>query len=55
VILLAVVVLSGIVFLVPIARGRYLAAQLAREEARRRYQLQSRGAKVVRRKGAARR
>jgi hypothetical protein len=53
-ILLGVVVLSGIVFLVPIARGRYLAAQLAREEARRRYQLQSRGAKVARRKGARR-
>jgi hypothetical protein len=53
-ILLGVVVLSGIVFLVPIARGRYLAAQLAHEEARRRYQLQSRGAKVARRKGVRR-
>jgi len=53
-ILLGVVVLSGIVFFVPIARGRYLSAQLAREEARRRYQLQSRGAKVARRKGVRR-
>jgi hypothetical protein len=53
-VLLGVVVLSGIVFLVPITRGRYLAAQRAREEARRRYQLQSRGAKVARRKGVRR-
>jgi hypothetical protein len=54
-VLLAVVILSGIVFFVPMARSRYLAAQIAREEARRRYQLQSRGAKVARRKGTARR
>lgn len=54
-ILLAVALLSGLVFFVPMARGRYLAAQLAREEARRRYQLQSRGAKVARRKARARR
>jgi hypothetical protein len=54
-ILLGVVISSGIVFFVPMARDRYLAAQLAREEARRRYQLQSRGAKVARRKGGARR
>lgn len=54
-VLLGVVVLSALVFFVPMARNRYLAAQLAREEARRRYQLQSRGAKVVRRKGGARR
>jgi hypothetical protein len=53
-ILLGVVILSGIGFVVPFARGRYLAAQLAHEEARRRYQLQSRGAKVARRKGARR-
>jgi hypothetical protein len=53
-ILLAVLVLSGLVFFVPFARARYEAAQLAREEARRRYQLQSRGAKVVRRKGVRR-
>ena len=53
-ILLGVAILSGVVFLVPFLRGRYLAAQLAREEARRRYQLQSRGAKVARRKGARR-
>jgi hypothetical protein len=54
-VLLGVVVLSALVFFVPMARGRYLAAQLAREQARRRYQLQSRGAKVARRKGGARR
>ena len=53
-VLLGLAVLSGLVFLVPFARGRYVAAQLAHEEARRRYQLQSRGAKVARRKGTRR-
>jgi len=53
-ILLGLAVLSGLVFFVPFARGRVVAAQLAHEEARRRYQLQSRGAKVARRKGVRR-
>lgn len=40
----------GIDFLVPVVGARFAAAKAQREAARRRYQLQSRGSKVVRRR-----
>lgn len=45
----------GLVYLIPFSRRRVELARLAREQARRRYQLQSRGAKIARRRGTARR
>jgi hypothetical protein len=50
-----VAVLIGLVFLIPYIVERYALSRAAREEARRRYQLQSRGAKIARRRGATRR
>lgn len=50
-----VLVLIALVFAVPASMRAANAARIAREEARRRYELRSRGAKVVRRKRVARR
>lgn len=50
-----VVALIGLVYLVPFSVKRVELSRLARQEARRRYQLQSRGAKIARRRGAVRR
>jgi type VI protein secretion system component VasF len=47
--------LIALVYFIPYVRKRLELSRLAREEARRRYQLQSRGAKIARRRGAARR
>jgi hypothetical protein len=50
-----VAVLIGLVFLIPYLAKRLELSKIAREEAQRRYQLQSRGAKIARRRGVARR
>ena len=52
---LATIFAVGLVYFIPFSRRRVLRLRLAREEARRRYQLQSRGAKVARRRATARR